>query len=98
MIFVSNSAAHGWISRLVLRAGYNTSGNPIRAEDVTFNILAPGVVRHHVTAGGTWALGLANASERAWQAMKRDAEVRDEVVQTHGKAAKEFEEQQNRLA
>jgi long-chain fatty acid transport protein len=41
---------------LTLRAGYNLSGNPIRSEDVTFNILAPGVVRHHLTLGATWKL------------------------------------------
>jgi long-chain fatty acid transport protein len=45
---------------LVLRAGYNASDNPIRPEDVTFNILAPGVVRHHVTAGATWSLDTAS--------------------------------------
>jgi long-chain fatty acid transport protein len=43
-------------STLTLRAGYNLSDNPIRPEDVTINILAPGVVRHHLTAGATWKL------------------------------------------
>jgi long-chain fatty acid transport protein len=38
-----------------LRGGYNYSGNPIKSEDVTFNILAPGVVQHHLTFGGTYA-------------------------------------------
>ena len=37
-----------------LRAGYNRSDNPIRASDVTFNILAPGVMKDHVTAGFTF--------------------------------------------
>jgi long-chain fatty acid transport protein len=45
-----------WDSRLTLRAGYNRSDNPIQARDVTFNILAPGVVRDHVTAGFTYTL------------------------------------------
>lgn len=39
---------------LTLRAGYNVSDNPIKPEDVTINILAPGVVRQHITVGGTW--------------------------------------------
>src|SRR6185503_4707494 len=39
---------------LTLRAGYNLSDNPIGSQDVTFNILAPGVMRHHVTLGATW--------------------------------------------
>jgi long-chain fatty acid transport protein len=41
---------------LTLRAGYNKGGNPIRPADVTFNILAPGVMTSHYTAGFTWAL------------------------------------------
>ncbi|MGE5095616.1 MAG: OmpP1/FadL family transporter [Betaproteobacteria bacterium] len=46
---------------LTLRAGYNVSDNPIRPEDVTFNILAPGVVRHHATLGATWKLDAQSA-------------------------------------
>lgn len=37
------------------RAGYNHGTNPVRAEDVYLNILAPGVVRSHVTLGATYA-------------------------------------------
>jgi long-chain fatty acid transport protein len=40
-----------------LRAGYAHGTNPIRPEDVTFNILAPGVMTNHFTAGFTYALG-----------------------------------------
>lgn len=39
---------------LTLRAGYNHSKNPIQARDVTFNILAPGVVQDHYTLGLTY--------------------------------------------
>jgi len=45
-----------WDSRLLLRAGYNHSDNPIEARDVTFNILAPGVIEDHLTLGFTYAL------------------------------------------
>jgi long-chain fatty acid transport protein len=41
---------------LTLRAGYNKGENPITPADVTFNILAPGVMKDHYTAGFTWAL------------------------------------------
>ncbi len=41
---------------LTLRAGYNRGGNPIGSADVTFNILAPGVITDHYTAGLTWAV------------------------------------------
>ncbi|MGC8469362.1 MAG: OmpP1/FadL family transporter [Acetobacteraceae bacterium] len=42
---------------LTLRAGYNHTDNPITARDVTFNILAPGVVTDQVSFGFTWRLG-----------------------------------------
>lgn len=38
---------------LTLRAGLNHGGNPIQARDVTFNIIAPGVVQDHLTLGFT---------------------------------------------
>ncbi len=41
---------------LIVRAGYNHGSNPIQARDVTFNILAPGVVQDHYTVGFTYAL------------------------------------------
>ena len=40
----------------IVRAGYNHGSNPIQARDVTFNILAPGVVQGHYTVGFTYAL------------------------------------------
>jgi long-chain fatty acid transport protein len=45
-----------WSASLLLRAGYNKSDNPITARDVTFNILAPGVIEEHVTLGFTYNL------------------------------------------
>ncbi len=39
-----------------LRGGYKHSGNPIRSQDVTFNILAPGVVQNQWTLGATWEI------------------------------------------
>lgn len=45
---------------LVLRAGVNVGDNPIRSADVTFNILAPGVVRKHFTLGFTQRLDEAS--------------------------------------
>jgi long-chain fatty acid transport protein len=39
-----------------LRAGINHGRNPIGGADVSFNILAPGVVTTHYTAGFTYAL------------------------------------------
>lgn len=39
-----------------LRAGFNRGTNPVTAANVSFNILAPGVVTNHFTVGGTHAL------------------------------------------
>ena len=43
-------------ANLTLRAGYNRGENPVSPADVTFNILAPGVIRDHYTIGATWRL------------------------------------------
>lgn len=64
----SNGAGFGWQdvdvfkigveyelnAQWTVRAGYNHSDNPIRSQDVTFNMLAPGVIQDHATAGATW--------------------------------------------
>ncbi len=55
---------YAYSGSLTLRAGYNYGKTPIRdgtMDDVTFNILAPGVVEKHLTLGGTWTL--ANKDE-----------------------------------
>jgi long-chain fatty acid transport protein len=41
--------------RWTFRAGYAYSGNPIGSSEVLFNILAPGVVKHHITGGFSYA-------------------------------------------
>jgi long-chain fatty acid transport protein len=39
-----------------LRAGYSYGKQPIRDNEALINILAPGVIEHHITAGLTYAL------------------------------------------
>ncbi len=46
--------------QMTLRAGYNHGDNPIQARDVTFNILAPGVIKDHATLGFTYTLASGN--------------------------------------
>ena len=41
-------------SNLTIRAGIDRTDNPIQSRDVTFNILAPGVVQNHLTFGFTY--------------------------------------------
>ena len=43
-----------------LRVGYAYSDNPIGSDDVTLNILAPGVTQHHITAGGSYKMSEKN--------------------------------------
>ncbi len=43
-------------ANLVLRAGYNRGSQPIPNGETFFNLLAPGVVEDHLTAGATWTL------------------------------------------
>jgi long-chain fatty acid transport protein len=61
----SNGAGFGWKDidvfkfgvewrtspNLTLRAGYAYNTQPIPSRDVMINILAPGVIQHHITAG-----------------------------------------------
>ena len=53
-------AEYKYSKALTLRAGYNHGDNPIKSSDVTFNILAPGVVKDHVTLGFTYTLASGN--------------------------------------
>ncbi|MDE3123042.1 MAG: outer membrane protein transport protein [Paracoccaceae bacterium] len=47
-----------WRSSPVMtwRAGYAYATNPVQSSQVTLNILAPGVVRHHFTFGGSYQM------------------------------------------
>lgn len=66
----SNGAGFGWQDinvwkfgvqytindQWTIRGGYNRSDNPVQAADVTFNILAPGVVQNQWSLGTTWKI------------------------------------------
>ncbi len=50
-----------WSDNLILRAGYAyTFPNPIRKRAVLFNTIAPGVIQHEITGGGTYRLNANN--------------------------------------
>lgn len=53
---VKIGASYAWNENLTLRAGYNHTTQPIRSSETLFNILAPGVVRDHITLGATYVL------------------------------------------
>lgn len=66
----SNGAGFGWQDinvwkigvqyqvneQWTLRGGYNRSDNPVQPADVTFNILAPGIVQNQWSLGATWKI------------------------------------------
>ena len=58
-----------WVysSSVTFRAGYNSSTNPVKSSNVTFNILAPGVITKHYTLGGSYKL--ARDTELTWAYM-----------------------------
>ncbi len=58
---------------LTLRAGYGKTDNPILARDVTFNILAPGVVKDHYTLGFTYALDQTSEISGSYMHAKRNS-------------------------
>jgi long-chain fatty acid transport protein len=58
---------------LTLRAGYGKTDNPILARDVTFNILAPGVVKDHYTLGFTYAIDQTSEISGSYMHAKRNS-------------------------
>jgi long-chain fatty acid transport protein len=51
---IKTGVAYDVTKKLTLRLGYNYSTEPIPDGQTFFNILAPAVVQHHVTAGASW--------------------------------------------
>lgn len=49
--------SYAYSERLNLRAGYSHASQPIPSSQVMLNILAPGVIEEHLSAGATWAIG-----------------------------------------
>lgn len=57
---------HQFSSKTTFRAGYGRTDNPIGSSDVTFNILAPGVVQNHITLGFTQILDKSSELSMAY--------------------------------
>ena len=63
--------AYRGFAGVTLRAGWNHGSNPIRSQDVTFNMLAPGVVQDHATLGFTVDIGKGSEITGAWMLAPR---------------------------
>ncbi|MCH8180423.1 MAG: outer membrane protein transport protein [Proteobacteria bacterium] len=64
---VKLAVIHRYSDALTLRAGYSHAQQPIPRDQTFFNVLAPGVVQDHLTAGFTWKLN-AHGSVSAYAA------------------------------
>jgi long-chain fatty acid transport protein len=51
---------------VTLRGGVSKSQQPVPASQTFFNILAPGVIETHLTAGASWKLANRNEVSVAW--------------------------------
>jgi long-chain fatty acid transport protein len=71
--------------RWTVRAGYGHSCNPVPAAETLFNILAPGIVSHHFTAGATYttASGL-ELTGYAMHAPKQTVQGRGSIPLNYG--------------
>jgi len=52
--------------KMTWRAGYAYATNPVGPEDVTLNIIAPGIVEHHFSVGGTYSFSDSNKLDFAF--------------------------------
>jgi long-chain fatty acid transport protein len=59
--------------QLTLRGGYAYSTNPVGPEDIPLAILAPGVVKHHITFGGSYAFSEKNGMDFAIEYAPRNS-------------------------
>ena len=64
---------HEYSDVLTLRAGYSKNNNPISSSDVTFNIIAPGVITTHYTLGFTYATAKDAEITMAYMHAKEDS-------------------------
>ena len=75
---------------LTLRAGYAYNTQPIGSRDVMFNILAPGVIQHHITGGLQYRLSQNMDLELAGM-YALDATVRGSELPGFGNPAHQIE-------
>ena len=80
------------------RAGYNHGENPIGSSDVTFNSIAPGVIKDHLTLGFTYTLGSGNELTMAYMhGFKNDVTGADNMYFPTGSTNNKIEMYQNSL-
>jgi long-chain fatty acid transport protein len=63
---ISIAAAYKATADLTLRAGYSHNTNPVQSRDAMFNIIAPGIVTDHISAGASYKLTKNSGIELAF--------------------------------
>ena len=69
---------------LTVRAGYSFNTQPISGADAMFNILAPGIVQHHITGGAKYDVDERNSLEIAASFMPETTVSGRELVPPFG--------------
>ena len=64
---------------MTLRAGYSHNTQPIPADQTMFNIIAPGVIKEHLSLGGTWKMGSGELSAAYTHAFKNTVNGRGSI-------------------
>lgn len=64
---------------LTLRAGYSHNTQPIPADQTLFNIIAPGVIKEHLSLGGTWKMQSGELSVAYTHAFKNTVKGRSSI-------------------
>ena len=91
-------AEYKYSQNLTLRAGYNRGDNPIRGRDVTFNSIAPGIIKDHVTLGFTYTLATGNELTMSYMhGFANDVVGADNIYFPTGSAANKIKMYQNSL-
>ncbi|KAF0145211.1 MAG: long-chain fatty acid transport protein [Nitrospirae bacterium] len=72
---------------LTLRGGYSHSDNPIQSQDVTFNILAPGVIKDHYTAGVSFKVSKSSELTLSYMHAKNNSVTGSSLFNDFGVAA-----------
>jgi long-chain fatty acid transport protein len=109
---LSNGAGFGWddidvlklgveykySQTLTVRAGWNHGDNPISPRDVEFNIIAPGVIKDHVTLGFTYTTASGNELSMAYMhGFKNDVSGPSYFFDSTGAAVDKIEMYQDSL-
>ena len=87
-----------WNDKLTVRAGYNHNSQPIPSSETFFNILAPGVIKDHLSLGFTYKITDNRELTLAYtHAFKEDVKGSGSIPGLYGSGEVDLEMYQNSL-